>query len=65
MCDNSVGDDVSGAFIMTCGELEIDRWVLVDEMSIIIGAGGIWKNVPKRGKWHCCWENMWRELVTQ
>ena len=43
---------------MTCGEFERDRWVLVDEVSRIIGLESDWRNMEEcaRGlRWHCCW----------
>ena len=33
---------------MTCGESERDRWVVADEVSRIVVAGGIWKSMQER-----------------
>ena len=53
-----------GILLMTCGEFERDRWLLVVEMSRIVGAGEWleeYGSVCKDDKVHCCWEKVWRE----
>ena len=63
MCESSVGEDVEPLLVM-CREFERDRWVLADEVSRIVGAGEQleeYGRVCKEGKWHCCWEKVWRE----
>ena len=38
MCGSCVGEDVEHILVI-CGEFERDWWVLVDEVSRIVGAG--------------------------
>ena len=42
MCESCAGELVEH---FTCGEFEKDRWVVVNEESRIVGAGGIWKSM--------------------
>ena len=60
MYESDTGEDVDH-LLVTCGEFERDQWVLVDEVSRIVGAGeagGIWVSA-RRVRWHCSWQKVW------
>ena len=62
MCESGAGEDVEQLVI--CEEFERDRWVLADEVSRIVGAGAWlekYGRVCEEGRWHCCWEKLWKE----
>ena len=50
MCESGAGVDVDHLLVV-CGGFERDQWVLADEVSKIVVAGGIWKSA--RRIWHC------------
>ena len=55
-------------FLVSCGEYERDRQVLLDDMCRIVGAR-VWLDefwrVDEEDRWHCCWEKGWREYVLE
>ena len=66
ICDSRVGEDVAH-FLVGCGEFEIDRPVLLDDVCLIVEGrkclDEFWR-VDEEDRWHCCWEKGWREYVT-
>ena len=46
MCESGAEEDVEH-LLMTCGEFETDRWVLLDAVSRIVGLESGWGNMEE------------------